>query len=787
MKRKQIYKWVLMAAVVGGLSLAVTACKDDDAEDEPEVTVIEDDPYQKTGDLGSALFRLVNQLADVDSLSDNWQTATFEPTKGKVLDASQPYVRSIAVQNAGSACDVFRSLIGQDFDESKSTVEWKQDGVGSLTLNILDQADCVATIDVQLKQMPHLVQLRLLPPSAFGDNALKYNLYYRIGDVVMDKDSCYWICVRSAGGPDDKEKTHWVSMHMLTENSKVSGFKGNVKTITTRNHAIQVPQNLGGTEVKHLKYFAQLMYLLQRPNEYQPNTGQGGVLAGGLGDLGLDPKRYDGVITPDELKQIARLWDDLDIWSRVLPKGVQRDYFLSDDVRMLYNGHSNDTFGSGITLYVCSQTGTCRSEQHLTTPGWDKKDATKEFDVREYMSDGRPTRSNINGINNANGRAIVVRMCTGKELANNLMFQPDYYERIKNVDNLIVSRFRLNDYSPYYRVGDVFKDEEGHRWFVVSSAGYTHPDCSFINSPYSYLVSFEGIKASDDKRYATNLPKYNLAMKTTGFLAMMNSYVMAKRYANDRWSDHNYPLPSIKDILDYADVDIAFLFDWKSSPRGVRQGFVISSACYDGGSAIQRLFRLIIDTERQGNRFRYSFWTIYPQDQFTTFVEPQPEHFYNGIFTHGDIFLEDITYQDMIDKYAKDYYANQPYEQDEESDWPHASRTQPDARARYITNYYYDRQKMNKRQLPLSMWNDRVLVFRAAMVFDNGIEDYEKTTVDGHKLTPLHKEPYDANTNSDYYHAAQGMILGCEVFYDFDNTFENGTPRKMSSWLDDMK
>lgn len=773
---KKICNLLLMAAVVCGLSLFVTSCKDDDDDVNDEVVVVEGDPYQKTGDVASALFVVMNQLADVDSLPDNWQTTEFEPAIGRVVDASQPYVRAMAVQNVRSARDVFRSLIGENFDESKSTVTWRRDGVGTLVYQELNQGDCVATIDVQLPQMPHLTQLRLLPPSAFGDNTMKYQTYYSIGDVVEDKDGCYWICVRSAGGPDQKEKTHWISMQMLKDNSKASGFKSNVKTITTKGHAIQVPQNLGGTEVKHLKYFAQLMYLLQRPDEYAQNAQAGGVLEGGLGDLGVgndDDDNDDGeAISPEKLQNIAKLWNFYDVWSRVLPQGVTKDFFLSGDVRMIYNGHSNATFSSTVNLYVCSQTGTCLSEQHLSTPEWDKKDATKEFNINEYISNGRAATSNINGIANANGQAIVVRMCTGKELANNLMFQPDYYEPITNVKNHLLNRFRASRYCPYYRIGDVFKDDEGSRWMVIRSAGIYDPDSCQQNSNYSLLVTFDNIKTSADNTYATNLPQRDVAIEAMTLMHhIANGYMLTKNDPDrlQEWGDPNNARVQTQvmyNFYKYADVDLIWLFDVSQSPKGPRNYFIHACCAYDDGTRRQKLLRYINDTEEAGNHSCCSFWERYPLNNTTRYERPNPLQFKNGNEEKIKIGMEDTSYPDMVEKYAADFYATQPFATLEGETVPRAPRTQTDSRATKVPNFFYDRQKMQSRSLPLSMWNEPVLFFRAVRLADQGPDRYEKT-IEGRKLTPLSKYPYDSRVSSPYWiNVSAAIILPIDVLYN---------------------
>ena len=788
MYMKKVLNWWLIIAVVIASSLSLSSCKDDDDDKDGGSEAVVEDPSQETRDAAASLFVLMNQLADVDSLPEQWQTAVFEPTIGRVVDASQPYVRAMAVQNIRSAHDVFRSLIGENFDETLSTVTWQKDGVGTLVFNELNQSDCVATIDVRLPQMPHLTQLRLLPPSAFGDNAMKYDTYYRIGDVVEDKDGCCWICVRSAGGPDKKEKTHWVSMQLLTDNSKASGFKSNVKTITTKGHAIQVPQNLGGTEVKHLTYFAQLMYLLQRPDEYAQQCQPGGVLEGGLGDLGTTDA--DGeAISPKKFKQIAKLWDKLDIWSHVLPKGITKDYFLSNDVRMIYNGHSNATFGSSINLYVCSMTGVCNSEQHLSTPSWDKKDATKEFDVTEYALRGRATKSNINGVANANGQAIVVRMCTGKELADNLMFQPDYYERITNVKNQLVTRFRTKPFSPYYRIGDVFKDDQGSRWMVIRSSGIFDPDSCQHSAPYSLLVSFDNIQASADKHYATNLPKRDLAIEAMSLMLYLCLPEIPYRTDSGRlddWADPNTTMMSkiaMHNFYTYAGVDMTWLFDYSSSPQGNREAFIHTCFAYDDGTTGQKLMRYTQDTYEAGNHTCNHFWERYPLSNMTHYEAPDREQFFSK---NGDsklkIMLEDIAYQDMVNTYASDYFATRPFVLDEEGTGIRAPRSKADDRAKDVTNYFYDRKKMQSRSLPLSMWNEPVLFFRAVKLFDNGEDDYEKT-IDGHKLTPLKKEPYDSDPESLYWINASSISnLPLAVMYNF--TWITGSMYRLPIWLD---
>ena len=65
---------------------------------------------------------------------------------------------------------------------------------------------------------------------------------------------------------------------------------------------------------------------------------------------------------------------------------------------------------------------------------------------------------------------------------------------------------------PYYRFSDVYQDENGHHWFVINNAGYNH-DGFGDKGFYSELISFDGLKVSDDKGTITNLPTRDQAIR----------------------------------------------------------------------------------------------------------------------------------------------------------------------------------------------------------------------------------------------------------------------------------
>ena len=78
----------------------------------------------------------------------------------------------------------------------------------------------------------------------------------------------------------------------------------------------------------------------------------------------------------------------------------------------------------------------------------------------------------------------------------------------KNPVNNTPATWNLGEYTglSHYHTGDIYKDEQGNRWFVASMSGrLTEEGSTKEVSPYSELISFEGLTVSDDKTRFTNL------------------------------------------------------------------------------------------------------------------------------------------------------------------------------------------------------------------------------------------------------------------------------------------
>ena len=189
MKRIVINLW-LFAALLCGLSLSVTSCKDDDNDNEEQET------YEGLSTLED------DQLADLiaawtDTNRDNldgtaWRNNTYEPTVGLALDESQPGIRYVAVgtiEEADRYAASALSTLGIDF-EMPAGFTYSNSEVGTVAYNHSD-GNTLGTISVDIRQIPVLQEIRLvkvLPDNANGDP------YYKCGDIVKYKNRFY-VCV----------------------------------------------------------------------------------------------------------------------------------------------------------------------------------------------------------------------------------------------------------------------------------------------------------------------------------------------------------------------------------------------------------------------------------------------------------------------------------------------------------------------------------------------------------------------------------------------------------------
>jgi len=497
---KKTWKYLLMTALVMGLGMNVTSCKDDNDDNNNERTPeeIAQDPYEKESEAADALYRLVSQLSVCDSLPNNWKTATFEPKAGKVLDASQPRVRTIAVNNAAEAVARYNSLTGKDLPATTMSDTYTVKDVGTLQLNV-GGAGTIATIDVDVKQMPQLQQLRLVSVADMGENGhFKGEPYYRFGDVVRDSKGCYWICVRPAYSPNGKEDTHWMSFQLTDKN---------IKTYTKSGCKEQkYPVDLGVQKEK-MQYLAQLLAILANPDGYKNVAGQGNYFGGnGLGGL------QEAAMPADSLVRQADLWDQNKVWEKIMPVGFKPDEVQKFKDRFKKNVHfiyeKGSTSGTNLTIKHVGYQGALTF--YVEDPAYEKTIIDMKRNSFDITNNYTTIGTTVDPYDFPPD-AFVVRYKSGYQLSSNLLFSPSATDSIPGVTT--VHRFNACKGTPIIDKKSYTKEQAEPKMILAKNGKFykSEAGCTADGTTPVALVVYVG----DDAEKNDNVAYSGLAMSYT--------------------------------------------------------------------------------------------------------------------------------------------------------------------------------------------------------------------------------------------------------------------------------
>ena len=194
MKKNILNIW-LLAALLCGLSLSVTSCKDDDSDNNGKGGE-EQETYEGLSTLeNDQLADLVAAWTDAnrDDLNGTaWLNNQYEPTIGLELDETQPGIRSIVastVEGADSIAAGMLGTLGIDY-EKPAGFTYNNSQVGTIEYSH-GEGNTLGTISVKIRQIPVLQEIRLV--KELGENA-KGKPYYKCGDIVKYKDRFY-VCV----------------------------------------------------------------------------------------------------------------------------------------------------------------------------------------------------------------------------------------------------------------------------------------------------------------------------------------------------------------------------------------------------------------------------------------------------------------------------------------------------------------------------------------------------------------------------------------------------------------
>ena len=495
MRKKALY----LLALVFGAGMMFSSCKDNVYEGDTPLTS-EEEASEKGTEKGEALLSILNYTAGLDSLPDGWYQDgyTVEPTVGTVENEADPYVRYVSANSALSAYVTYMSMISGDVTGEAKDDSWSLDGIGKLKFTVSDQPDVYATVDVDVQQLPHLRQIRFVPPSALGENSSWFtgDPFYNFGDVVQDASGAYWICVRPADKPAKKSTTHWISFNMANDNFKECTKSGKAKLV--------LPDNLGdktGSE-EFIPDFVQFLKAIS-PGITVNGDKENIKISNGVEYHNVeisDVKR-----TAKELSMIANFWEEKDILNNadIIPAHVKDLLFNTikgnSNLNVFYYGHHE---GSTPDVHLLTIAGnnlikTTKKEIKFEWP----TAAGGEYSFNSYATSGK-INENLSQltIKTKNVRlpenAIVVRYKTGPQLSGSkTIWGNDEYPGKSfsgNSKNVITDSqiYKNRTLTSYYTLGDIVYSEENYGNFYCVKPAYSGYDNQKSNYAYFLAPSF---------------------------------------------------------------------------------------------------------------------------------------------------------------------------------------------------------------------------------------------------------------------------------------------------------
>ena len=271
---KMNFKFWLMAAVVCSLALSVTSCREE--EDEFGMTKKERKEAEAKAEANNKFWSVVGQLVSMSNYTEDYAGKTFEPIIG-TPDNGDSQTRIVLTNGMEAAAHNFADLINAEegtIDENTATYTYKDKEVGTLTYTKVGDGTAWATVDVNIKQIPHLSKIIYRSPQQ-GDTNGSFGggtAYYRFGDVIYrtitsaagKQETEYWICVRPSFDPEGKGDSHWATISPLPKEN-VWEYKGS-NGITYR-----VPTGLG-TNKEQMQNFAELLFAIHHPEKWSTNV-----------------------------------------------------------------------------------------------------------------------------------------------------------------------------------------------------------------------------------------------------------------------------------------------------------------------------------------------------------------------------------------------------------------------------------------------------------------------------------------------------------------------------------
>jgi hypothetical protein len=741
--------FALMALLVGGLSFAVTSCKDDDNENGGGST-----SEEQIAENAEIFWSVVANLVSPFDATDEYENKTFEPTIGEPMDGNST-IRVVSTGDMASAAQRFADLTGAPVDENTTSYTYQDDAVGTLVYTKTNDGTSLATVDVSIKQIPHLQKIVYKTPEQMGTNGtFKGTPYYSFGDVILrynqDDQPEYWVCIRPAIGDAGKEKTHWMTVSRLPQD--------NTKLLYDDLTVIaQVPTKLGASD-EHMQNLAEMLYAMFNPDDWWDNL-QSNPKVKLFHDLYHVRAKY---FNQYYWKLLLKDWEKNGLFEMIFGYNAEQMKNIvnnPDGLNILSKGYTGK-----VGLYQWNfKNGTGnKSNMHDMKSSVVKKEGTGVSRMNLFYDQYYENHwVNEAFFGDANPR-FVFRTAEGKELLgstpNKFTTIASTTKKISDVfvfnrehkvnvgsqnDPIVYSEGDVNpmqeyEGDPHYKLGDVYKDEKGKLWFVVSMAG------GIEKAGISELVSFQDCftwqtGGGSAYTYTTSdvMPSRDGAIRALVILEAMRNNIMS--HSDRQWKTSSSPAcVALANVDTYAKVNLRRILQNLIEVDGARANTEACTIVYGPGTADggHPALRFLVESHNKDKIPMLRFYEHYPSKANTT------SEYYTS-FSNVKIMLSDLNNQSKIDAYAKDFWATRQLSdltRNPDDDEPRTVVNRPDDRANDPRNFIYEYDTWDKFNYTTGMWNDPILVIAFDAVVDRG-ETYRTSTVNGHTLTLVHATP----------------------------------------------
>ena len=811
MSMKKYYRFMLMAALVCGISFAVTSCKDDDNSGNGGASAEE-----QAADNANTFWSVAGNLVNPLDVTADYKNKTFEPTIGEPQEGSST-VRVVVMPDVEAAAKHFAAIVDADVKEATTTYTYQNDAVGTLIYTKSTDGKSLATVSVNIKQIPHLEQIVYKTPEQLGTNAVTDGVpYYWLGDVISrtraDGVKEYWICVQAPFTKQGKTDAIWATVSKLPEK--------NVYTYTASNDfKYQVPTRIGNNK-EYMKDLTEMIYATCNPVEWEQNLTDG---PDGMKAFNLVKKENVKYINQWFWQRVATAWKDKGLARTIFGTDLEMlaGWLADNGVKFLYNGYSWWVKSSdNLSLFESTikvGTGKEANGRSLVWKEVKKNVISPKIEVncltqlegsqwvnKAFFGDDQPryifrfaTTKELSGMNGAfesmqdEGNGIEDVYVYTKEYDVNVGASKKMDSNVLSENNAFLGdpvKNKKDDETGVYFAGDVVMDEEDSYWVCIYGAA-----CSKafgLTDKTAWFVSFDNITTGGN-----GLPDNIVKEDEVDDVALR---VLWSMFNTQQIKDPKYDGPNNLGIwlnAYFCNIDFSKLFceydsvwhfynnnkDWDSP--SVSYG---TNVAYIGNDGQLKLVRCIGDMTFAGNHrtnspkingkkldyMKYAYfkhYEVYDESK----IEPLTDEEKNAKMTlwqkpwpvTGDeMRFNDLYDQAMVNKYAaNDKWVRLPEHYTKQGRQPRTA-----ANSNNITwqQYLYKREKQDfANPAAVSMFNEPILLMRVMKVTDNGGLRPNLMSQDGRKLTVL-----KLHDNAYFYQSGQNGFWNNVMKFNYESS-----------------